>query len=82
MVAVERKLYARTHSATAVELVGLMIVLPVVLLSLPAGHIAGRFPRKYIVFVTQALSAICSLALAFASTPREAQELLIYPLCS
>src|SRR5437773_1367738 len=67
MVAVEWEIYARTHSATALGLVGLVIALPVVLLSLPAGHIADRFPRKRIVLVTQALSAICSLALAFVS---------------
>ena len=67
IVAVEWEMYARTHSATALGLVGLVIALPVVLLSLPAGHVADRFPRKRIVLVTQALSAICSLALAFVS---------------
>src|SRR3954447_9432048 len=67
IVAVEWEMYARTHSATALGLVGLVIALPVVLLSLPAGHIADRFPRKRIVLVTQALSAVCSLALAFVS---------------
>jgi MFS family permease len=67
MVSIEWEIYARTHSATALGLVGLMIAFPVVLLSLPAGHIADRYPRKYIVLVTQALSAICSLALAFVS---------------
>src|ERR1700704_1428358 len=67
MVAVEWEIYARTHSATALGLVGLVIALPVVLLSLPAGPVADRFPRKRLVLVTQALSAICSLALAFVS---------------
>src|SRR6476660_418446 len=67
IVAVEWEIYGRTHSATALGLVGLVIALPVVLLSLPAGHIADRFPRKRIVLVTQALSAVCSLALAFVS---------------
>src|SRR5213075_3578882 len=67
IVAVEWEMYARTHSATALGLVGLVIALPVVLLSLPAGHIADRFPRKRIVLVTQALSCVCSLALAFVS---------------
>src|SRR5688572_21749194 len=67
IVAVEWEIYERTHSATALGLVGLVIALPVVLLSLPAGHIADRFPRKRIVLVSQALSAICSLALAFVS---------------
>src|SRR5436190_4040549 len=67
VVAVAWEIYGRTHSATALGLVGLVIALPVVLLSLPAGHIADRFPRKRIVLVTQALSAVCSLALAFVS---------------
>ncbi|HEX4631712.1 MAG TPA: MFS transporter [Chthoniobacterales bacterium] len=67
IVAVEWEMYARTHSATALGLVGLVIALPVVVLSLPAGHIADRFPRKRIVLVTQALSAVCSLTLAFVS---------------
>ena len=67
MVAVEWEIYARTHSATALGLVGLVIALPVVLLSLLAGHIADRFPRKRIVLVTQALSAIFSVALAWVS---------------
>src|SRR5207247_9357295 len=65
VVAVEWEMYARTHSATALGLVGLVIALPVVLLSLPAGHIADRFPRKRIVLVSQALRSVCSLALAF-----------------
>src|SRR5437762_6479209 len=67
IVAVEWEMYGLTNSATALGLVGLVIALPVVLLSLPAGHIADRFPRKRIVLVTQALSSICSLALAFVS---------------
>lgn len=67
IVAVEWEIYARTHSATALGLVGLMIALPVVLLSLPAGHIADRFPRKTIVLVSQALSAVSSVALALVS---------------
>src|SRR3954453_20516917 len=67
IVAVAWEIYARTHSPPALGLVGLVIALPVVLLSLPAGHIADRFPRKRIVLVTQALSAVCSLALAFVS---------------
>lgn len=66
-VAVEWEMYARTHSATALGLVGLVIALPVVLLSLPAGHMADRISRKKIVLVSQMLSAITSLALAFVS---------------
>ncbi len=66
-VAVEWEIYARTHSATALGLVGLAIALPVVTLSLPAGHLADRFSRKHIILVTQIFSALASLALALVS---------------
>jgi len=52
-VAVEWEVYARTHSATALGLVGLVIAIPVVALSLPAGHLADRFSRKRIVLISQ-----------------------------
>src|SRR5437667_1454161 len=66
-VAVEWEIYARTHSATALGLVGLVIAVPVVTLSLPAGHLADRFSRKHIILVTQIFSALTSLALALVS---------------
>ncbi|HEY4273241.1 MAG TPA: MFS transporter [Candidatus Udaeobacter sp.] len=66
-VAVEWEIYARTHSATALGLVGLAIALPVVTLSLPAGHLADRFSRKHIILVSQIFSALMSLALALVS---------------
>src|SRR5436189_1580817 len=66
-VAVEWELYARTHSATALGLVGLVIAVPVVALSLPAGHLADRISRKHIILVTQIFSALTSLALALVS---------------
>ena len=66
-VAVEWEIYARTHSATALGLVGLAIALPVVTLSLPAGHLADRFSRKRIILVSQVFSALTSLALALVS---------------
>lgn len=66
-VAVEWEIYARTHSATALGLVGLFIAVPVVGLSLPAGHLADRFSRKRIILVSQILSAIASVILALVS---------------
>src|SRR2546425_8405613 len=66
-IAVEWELYARTHSATALGLVGLVIAVPVVALSLPAGHLADRVSRKHIILVSQIFSAITSLALALVS---------------
>lgn len=66
-VAVEWEIYARTHSATALGLVGLAIAVPVVTLSLPAGHLADRVSRKHIILASQIVSAITSLALALVS---------------
>src|SRR3989440_7067704 len=66
-VAVEWELYARTHSATALGLVGLVIAVPVVTLSLPAGHLADRFSRKRIILVSQIFSALASAGLALGS---------------
>ncbi len=66
-VAVEWEIYARTHSATALGLVGLVIAVPVVGFSLPAGHLADRFSRRNIILVTQICSAIVSLGLAAVS---------------
>src|SRR5438093_2864651 len=66
-VALEWEIYARTHSATALGLVGLVIATPVVALSLPAGHLADRFSRKRIILVSQIFSAVISVALALVS---------------
>ena len=66
-VAVEWEIYARTHSATALGLVGLVIAIPVVSLSLPAGHLADRFSRKQIIIVAQICSALISAILALVS---------------
>lgn len=48
-VAVGWELYERTHRPLALGLVGLVQVLPIIVLALPAGHIADRFERKRIV---------------------------------
>jgi MFS family permease len=66
-VAVEWEIYARTHSATALGLVGLVFAIPIVTLSLPAGHLADRISRKRIIEVSQIVSAIISALLALVS---------------
>ena len=66
-IAIEWEVYARTHSATALGLVGLVAAVPIVTLSLPAGHLADRFSRKSIILWTQAASALCSICLALIS---------------
>ncbi len=66
-VAVEWEIYRRTHSATALGLVGLVLVIPVVCLSLPAGHLADKYSRKHIIMIAQFFTAITSAGLAFVS---------------
>lgn len=66
-VAVEWEIYRRTHSATALGLVGLVFAIPIVGLSLPAGHLADRISRKHIILVSQIFSSISSALLALVS---------------
>jgi MFS family permease len=66
-VAVGWELYERTHEAFALGLVGLVQVLPVILLALPAGHVADRFDRKRVVLLSQLLLGLTSLGLALLS---------------
>ncbi|MHB8595667.1 MAG: MFS transporter [Ktedonobacteraceae bacterium] len=66
-VAIGWELYERTDSALVLGGVGLVLVIPIILLSLPAGHLADRFNRKVIVIVTQVLIALGSLGLTILS---------------
>jgi MFS family permease len=66
-VAVEWEIYQRTHSATALGLVGLVFAVAIVGLSLPAGYLADRISRKQIILVAQIFSAITSALLALVS---------------
>lgn len=65
--AVGWELWLRTHDAFALGMVGLVQVIPVLLFSLPAGHLADRYNRKKIIFIMQILFAISSFGLAFIS---------------
>ena len=69
-VAIAWELYERTGSALVLGGVGLALVIPVILLSLPAGHIIDRFNRKYIVILSQIVLALVSLALTALSFTR------------
>ena len=63
-VAVAWQIYQWTHSATALGLVGLLNVIPLLVCSLPAGALADRFDRKRIITLTSVLLAVLSLLLA------------------
>ena len=66
-VALGWELYERTHSALALGLVGLVTAIPVVVLALPAGHLADRMDRKKIVIMAQMVFVAMSLSLAALS---------------
>src|SRR5689334_17493109 len=57
------ELWLRTHNELALGLVGLVQIIPVILFSLPGGHMADQYNRKRIVLVTQVLLALCALGL-------------------
>jgi MFS family permease len=73
------ELWLRTKDALALGLVGLVQVVPIILLSLPAGHVADQYNRKRLVLVTQLLLALCSLGLALLSL-HQGSLVLVY-LC-
>ncbi len=71
-VAIGWELYERTGSALALGFVGLVLVVPVFVLSLPAGQFIDRFNRKRIVIWSQVVLVLCSLglmALSFTHGP-------------
>jgi MFS family permease len=58
------QVYQWTHSSTALGLVGLVNVLPLLALSLPAGAIADRHDRRRLIAVGTAVIAAVNVALA------------------
>jgi len=62
-IALGYEIFQRTHSATALGLVGLMGALPIIFLSIPAGIAADRLNRKAIILVTQIAAMLTSIGL-------------------
>src|SRR6266540_3944047 len=61
------ELWLRTHQAFVLGMVGLVQVIPVILLSLPAGHVADQYNRKRIVLTTELVIAFCVAGLGWLS---------------
>ena len=76
-LAVMGELYDRTHSAVSLGFVGLTQFLPMLAMTLPAGHFAETRSRKGVIVVTQAVMAAASLGLALISW-RQAPVPLVY----
>ena len=62
-VAIGWQLYETTGSTFALGLVGLVEVIPVVTLALPAGAAADRFPRRSVAIAAHLVLASCAAAL-------------------
>lgn len=66
-VAVGWELYERTQSALNLGYVGLTQMIPMVLCTLPAGHVADNFERKRVVMAMISVIAAASLGLTLIS---------------
>jgi len=67
VVAIDWELYKRTHSALALAFVGLSLMIPMVVCTIPAGHFADVFNRKKIILVTTVMLAAVSAGLTLIS---------------
>jgi MFS family permease len=75
-VAIGWELYQRTNSALALGFVGLTLMIPVLLFSLPAGHLADHYNRQHMVVAAQAVLLFASLSLAALSWTQGALPLV------
>jgi MFS family permease len=66
-VAMGWHVYALTHSAFALGLVGLAQFLPMFLLTLVVGHVADRYDRRRIAAVCQSLESVAALLFAIGT---------------
>ena len=78
-LAIEWELYQRTGSAAALGFVGLVQFIPVLLLSIPVGHLADRMSRKWLYFFAQTFMTVGSTGL-FLLSWFEGPGLWAYPI--
>ena len=67
IAAIGWEIYKWTGSAMKMGLAGGIQALPLILLALPAGHIADRYNRRTIAALGQLSAALCAIALAILS---------------
>ena len=56
--------YRESHDAAVLAVVGAIRLVPYVLLSIPAGVVADRFDRRYVLLMSDTVRGICMLVLA------------------
>jgi MFS family permease len=67
VVAIDWELYQRTHSALSLAFVGLSLMIPMILCTIPAGHFADTFSRKKIILISTLVVAVVSVGLTLIS---------------
>jgi MFS family permease len=67
VMAIDWELYHRTHSALPLAFVGLSMMIPMILFTIPAGHIADLFNRKKIILGATLILAAASVGLTLTS---------------
>jgi len=67
VVAIDWELYQRTHSALSLAFVGLSLMVPMILFTVPAGHFADTFNRKKIILATTLVLSAASIGLTLIS---------------
>jgi MFS family permease len=77
-VAVAWQVYELTHSALSLGNTGLALFLPGLFFMLPAGHVADRYDKRYVILSCYFLQAICTAALLWISMHRIGSILPIY----
>ena len=74
VAAVDWELYKRTGSALALGYACLALMVPMILCTLPAGHVADRFSRKKIILVSTLVLGLASFGLMLVSTLTASQN--------
>jgi MFS family permease len=77
-VAVGWYVYALTDSAFDLGLIGLIQFLPMIGLSLPAGHFVDRHARRPVAVAAFTIEALCSLALAVMAATGAGSAALVF----
>ncbi len=62
-VAVSWQVYQLTGSALSLGYTGLALFLPGLFFMLPAGHVADRYDKRYVILACYGLQAVCTVAL-------------------
>lgn len=62
--AVAWEIYVKTGSVLNLGWMGLVLAVPVILLALPAGHVADAFNRRMVIAVAYAIHSLCAVGLA------------------